>query len=75
MGTLPLILGLSLLGSIDAASAQGNRLKERYFWKQIDFTFPTPKDRADAIASGKFIPNNNLPLGMEVSELKKKFFK
>lgn len=66
MGTLPLILGLSLLGSLEAANSQGNRLKEKYYWKQIDFTFPTPKDRADAIATGKFIPSNNLPLGLEV---------
>lgn len=36
-----------------------------YEWRQLDFEYPTFLDRQRAILSGEFIPNNNLPLGVD----------
>ncbi|CAH1979422.1 unnamed protein product [Acanthoscelides obtectus] len=37
-----------------------------YYWNQIDFAYLSPEDREKAILYGDFIPENNLPLGLEV---------
>jgi len=44
----------------------GLRLKELYKWKQVDFTFPSATARTAAIASGDFVPESALPLGLDV---------
>ena len=38
---------------------------EVYEWKIIDFLYPSTEQREAAIASGSFIPTNNLPLGID----------
>ncbi|CAK1579916.1 unnamed protein product [Parnassius mnemosyne] len=38
-----------------------------YEWKQLDFEFPTTEARQQAIENGSFIPENNMPMGVEVS--------
>jgi hypothetical protein len=43
----------------------GDRLEERYAWKQLEFDWPTGQ-REEKIASGKYKPENNLPVGIEV---------
>ncbi|KAG8327163.1 hypothetical protein J6590_024547 [Homalodisca vitripennis] len=48
-----------------AAPGQG-KFREVFSWNQIDFAFPTEEDRQAAIADESFIPENNLPLGIEV---------
>lgn len=40
-------------------------LKERYKWKQVDFTWPSNEVKELATQKGDFIPANNLPLGIE----------
>ncbi|XP_046959688.1 uncharacterized protein LOC124529816 [Vanessa cardui] len=37
-----------------------------YKWKQLDFEFPSDNHRRYAIANGDYIPENILPLGLEV---------
>ncbi|CAH2048258.1 unnamed protein product, partial [Iphiclides podalirius] len=37
-----------------------------YEWKQLDFQFPTPEDRQQAVESGAFVPENCMPMGVEV---------
>lgn len=37
-----------------------------YEWTQLDFQFPTPEARQQAIDSGSFIPENNMPMGLEI---------
>ncbi|CAH2096530.1 unnamed protein product [Euphydryas editha] len=37
-----------------------------YEWKQLDFDFLTPEARQQAIDSGAFIPENNMPMGLEI---------
>lgn len=59
---LPVWIGFLLLTSTFAM----DNLRVAFQWKELDFDFPSEKDRQEAIASGKFIPENNLPLGLEV---------
>lgn len=69
MSPLPLLFGLTVFASLGgAAPSDGRKLREKYYWKTIDFTFPTQQDRIDAIISGKYIPPHNLPLGLDVSK-------
>ncbi|ALC48634.1 y [Drosophila busckii] len=57
--TLLLLLGL-------AASTHGAyKLQERYSWNVLDFAFPNDRLKEQAIASGDYIPQNALPVGVE----------
>ncbi|KAL4707959.1 hypothetical protein ACJJTC_010575 [Scirpophaga incertulas] len=37
-----------------------------YEWKQLDFQFPSPEARQQALDTKAFVPENNLPMGLEV---------
>lgn len=37
-----------------------------YEWSQLDFQFPTPEARQQAIDNRSFIPENNIPMGLEI---------
>lgn len=39
-----------------------------YEWKQLDYQFPSPQARQEALDSKAFIPENNMPMGLEVYE-------
>ncbi|KAJ2948851.1 hypothetical protein O0L34_g5777 [Tuta absoluta] len=39
-----------------------------YEWKQLDFQYPSEETRRQALDSGSFIPDNNLPMGIEIYE-------
>ncbi|XP_028164773.1 protein yellow [Ostrinia furnacalis] len=39
-----------------------------YEWKQLDYQFTTPEARQQALDSKAFIPENNIPMGLEVFE-------
>lgn len=41
------------------------KLQERYSWTELDFAFPNPGLKQQALASGDYIPQNALPVGME----------
>ncbi|XP_055635772.1 protein yellow-like isoform X2 [Toxorhynchites rutilus septentrionalis] len=51
---------------VHAQQTVGKQLKWVTQWKSLDFVFPTPKDREDALASGRFVPENCIPLDMDV---------
>lgn len=36
-----------------------------YEWKILDYQFPSPQHREAALRSGEFVPQNNLPLGID----------
>ncbi|XP_020810064.1 protein yellow [Drosophila serrata] len=60
-GILPLIL-LTLSASPSWAAY---KLQERYSWNQLDFAFPNSRLKEQALASGDYIPQNGLPVGVE----------
>lgn len=41
------------------------KLQERFNWKQLDFAFPNENLKQQALASGDYIPQNALPVGVE----------
>ncbi|KAK6636368.1 hypothetical protein RUM43_010028 [Polyplax serrata] len=60
-----LILACFALFAVPAI-AINEKLKEVFHWNYVDYAWEKPGDREAAIASGEFIPANNLPLGLEV---------
>ncbi|XP_044730756.1 protein yellow [Chrysoperla carnea] len=53
--------------SLSTTHAMDN-LKVAFEWKQLDFNYPSVQDRTEAIENGVFIPENNIPMGLEVYE-------
>ncbi|KAK3921376.1 Protein yellow [Frankliniella fusca] len=47
-------------------AVQASKLQERFSWRQLDFAFPDERSRQVALQTGGFIPENNLPVGIEV---------
>lgn len=45
-----------------------DQLHITYEWKQLDYQFPTAEARQQALDSRNFIPENNIPMGIEVYE-------
>lgn len=45
-----------------------DNLEVAHQWKQLDYAFPSEEARQEAILKGEFIPENNLPLGLEVHD-------
>jgi hypothetical protein len=48
--------------------ARNTKLKEVFHWKLVDFDYADDTSRSNAIESKTFIPENNLPLGLDVWE-------
>lgn len=51
-------------------NVNSRKFEEIYRWKEVDFVYPSPKARLSALASKAFIPHNNLPLGVEITQEK-----
>lgn len=58
-----MILLLLLICSI---TANGQVFNTVYSWKQVEFEFPNDIMRNEYIASGDYVPENNMPLGITV---------
>lgn len=39
---------------------------ERFSWQVLDWAYPDPMSRAAALESGDYMPENGLPVGIEV---------
>lgn len=48
------------------ACATARKLEEKFSWKELDFAWPSEEVKQEAIRSGKYIENHNLPLGLDV---------
>lgn len=55
---------LSVLLILSVSHAK--KLEEKYFWKELEFAWPSEEIKQEAIKSGKYIESHNLPLGLEV---------
>lgn len=56
---------LILCGYMIASVLGAYKLQERYSWNQLDFVFPSQQLKELAVASGNYIPQNALPVGIE----------
>ncbi|CAK1547167.1 unnamed protein product [Leptosia nina] len=59
------MLGLASTQSIPA-DLETPPFSTLYKWKYMDFEFPSESHRQDAIISRKYVPENVLPLGLEI---------
>ncbi|XP_011197217.1 protein yellow [Bactrocera dorsalis] len=41
------------------------KLEEKFSWKQLEFEWPNAQAEQEAISKGQYVPENNLPLGLE----------
>jgi len=57
---------LRLLFLAHLAAATGYTFDVAYSWKQVEFKFPNDSIRRELIASGEYIPENNMPLGLAI---------
>lgn len=39
---------------------------ERFAWKKLDFAYPDERSRQLAIETGEYVPENSLPVGIEI---------
>lgn len=64
---LVVVLVAVFMASCLVTGAQANdNLRVAYQWKQMDFNYPSAAARANAIATGAFVPENVIPVGLEV---------
>lgn len=49
-----------------AAHVYGAELKEAFAWKEMDYNWPSAEFKEDALKTGSYIPENNLPLGLGI---------
>lgn len=64
--TLFVLLALVAIG-------QALKLEQIYKWKEVEFAWPSAEARRQAIDSGSYIVENNLPLGLDIWKDKKLF--
>ncbi|XP_046682918.1 protein yellow [Homalodisca vitripennis] len=60
------VSALSVLVAAAVAGYADAVLKQVFHWRKLDFQYPDEASRNAAISSGEFVPENNLPLGLEV---------
>lgn len=41
-------------------------LQEKFAWKEVDYAWESDSQREEAVTSGRYIVENNLPLGLDV---------
>ncbi|XP_016995421.2 protein yellow [Drosophila takahashii] len=63
-GWIPVTL-VTLVITLITPSWAAYKLQERYSWNQLDFAFPNARLKEQALASGDYIPQNGLPVGVE----------
>jgi len=42
------------------------KLEEKFKWKEVSYAWPSEQAKEEAITSGRYKPENNLPLGLDV---------
>lgn len=42
------------------------KLETKFLWKEVEFAWPAGSARQEAIASGQYKVENNLPLGLDI---------
>lgn len=61
-----LVLMVTIMSLVKISSQQLKPLKLLYQWKEMDFEFPSPEDRENAILNNVYIPGNAVPIDVDV---------
>lgn len=56
------VITLLILSKVETTT----KLRELFSWKALDYAYPSYDDKVRALFSGEFIPENNLPVGIEI---------
>lgn len=59
-------LSILLLISCIANRFYCAKLQEKFRWKEVSYAWPSESAKVDAIKTGRYQPENNLPLGLDV---------
>lgn len=59
-------LSILLLISCIANGFYCAKLQEKFRWKEVSYAWPSESAKVDAIKTGRYQPENNLPLGLDV---------
>ncbi|XP_031623400.1 protein yellow-like [Contarinia nasturtii] len=57
---------LILLFAVCIQNSFSSKLEEKFRWKEVSYAWPSDSAMDEAIKSGRYQPENNLPLGLEV---------
>lgn len=57
---------LILLFAVCIQNSFSSKLDEKFHWKEVSYAWPSESIKEEAIKSGRYQPENNLPLGLEV---------
>lgn len=63
---LSLFFFFLVISCLLATSAAVQKLTELYKWSSLDYTFSSDQHKSYALERGEFVPENNLPVGIEV---------
>lgn len=64
MQSINLVPVLLFLVCVDSGLAA--KLEEKFRWKEVSFAWPSESAKEEAITSGRYKSENNLPLGLDV---------
>ncbi|XP_049839989.1 protein yellow-like [Schistocerca gregaria] len=59
-------LWLLCLAAVIFGLSDAGKLNETFRWRQLDFDFPSDAERSAAMATKRFRPSDNVPVGVEV---------
>lgn len=59
------LLIICLVFCLSAIIVVQAKLEEKFHWKQLVFDWPSEEAEKNAIKSGEYVVENNLPLGLE----------
>lgn len=48
------------------SSIRSAKLQEKFKWKELEFAWPSEEAKESFLQSKRYIPDNNLPLALEV---------
>lgn len=60
------VIFFAIFSCLTSSTRAIDNLRVVFQWRQLDFNYASDEERNDAIARGDFVPENNLPLGLEV---------
>lgn len=70
MGSNKLFLFGVLIASCISLNFAAIKLREKFQWNAVNYEYPDQQSWLHALSSGDFIPENNLPVGIEIYENK-----
>lgn len=62
---IPYLVTILAIGLI-VVSVQSIKLEEKFAWKELEYAWPSEQIKQEALTSGAYKVENNLPLGLDI---------